>query len=327
MFSVITIINNRTYLTVSILIIWIFLSTLSQVFLTAKEGYSKEIDKLILPNISSELKTSRALQIKNEFGQFFGQAAGPLAFIFLVYYLKMPIKLTIIIDAISFAIAWNLLRKIPNLTTEKPSSVLKSVKLLLKNKTLMSIFIIRGFLFWISMGILNFTLTPIAVKNHHIDLRLSPLIYVAIGVGGLLFTQLFESRKINLLHDFLHKKSNSTLAIFGTLTYSLAVIIYSSTISIFYSAIALILIGFGNGFQRISTRDIIRENCSDADFSTFSAICFFAGRITDFIFTLGVAKILFSGKSLPFIGIFSGIFILSTIPFFIFISLKEKKVS
>lgn len=315
------VVKDSRLLSFLILISWISLSLFSQIFMNLREIYSKELDKFIKPEDGEKAKVSRAMQIKMELGQFFGQFAGPILFLVIAYGLKWHLGFALLVDAISFILAWKVLSKLPSISTHaEQSDYLKVLNLIYSNSKLLSIFIVRSVVFWISMGLFNLILVPLPVSQMGLDLRLSPVLYTLIGFGGILFTQAFEKLRINnRIHELLHNQSNTTLAILGTTIYSLAILLFAASSNWFGLSLSLVLIGFGNGFQRISTRAIVREFCSEDEIKNVFGLEFFIGRLTDFAFSMFFAGALFSGKPIHWAAYFAAFFVLLTIPFFLFI--------
>jgi hypothetical protein len=312
-----------SFLSEFIIFSWLGMSILAQVFLSIKECYAKEIEKYIPSTERVEL-VSRIQTIRQEAGAFLGQSIGPLSFILLVYTLKIPVEYTILIDAATFIVAWVILLPLPNVATSVPSGLVNAIRVTANKSELISLFIVRGILIWISMGLLNFSLGPLAASNWQTDLKLAPLVYVAIGFGGLLFSWLVEKTVTPAFHYWFQSKSNSTHAIVSTLIYTSAVLTFSFSLNLVVSTIACVTLGFANGIQRVSLRQMTQRLCNVSEFHSFSSLLWTSGRVSDFLFTFLITKRLFPGASIQFFGNLSGLFILSCVPFFILVSFREK---
>lgn len=314
-----------SFLTNIIIASWLIMSVLAQVFLSVKESYAKELERYIPSSERVEL-ASRLQTIRQEAGVFFGQAVGPLSFIVLVYALKIPVEFTILVDSSTFFFAWFLLRSLPEIDCATPKNLGTAIKLATQRNELISLFVVRGILIWISMGLLNFSLAPLAANNWKADLKIAPLVYVAIGFGGLLFSWFVERDVAPRFHKWFQSQSNATHAILSTLMYSSSVVVFSLTLNCFISAVACVMLGFANGIQRVALRQMTQRFCTSSEFHSFSSLLWTSGRISDFVFTLLITKKLFPGASLQFFGTFSGLFILICLPFFAAVYMKEKVV-
>lgn len=302
---------------------WLIMSIIAQIFLSAKEGYAKELEKYIPDSDRVEI-TSRIQTIRQEAAIFIGQAIGPLSFILLVRMLGIPVEYTILVDALTFFGAWMILRHLPTLESSIPIGLGHALKITSNKSELVSLFLVRGILIWISMGLLNFSLGPIAANNWHIDLNLAPLVYVAIGFGGLLFSLIAEKTVAPVFHSWFQSKANSTHAISSTLIYTVSVITFALSMNTLISAVSLVVLGFANGIQRVSLRQMTQRLCTASEFHSFSSLIWTSGRISDFIFTFLITKKLFPGANIQFFGSMSGLLILTCIPFFVLVWLRER---
>ncbi len=266
-----------------ILILLYFLeSLLAQLFTAGREAFSKGLEEESTEIIDPHLQ--RKLQTQNEIGFLTGQFGGPLLFFILIQTLGLPLSIALALNAITFFIAAVFCLKLPNINyTTEPMNILMPLKYLHKNKKLLLIFFIRGFFLWVTLGLFNLLLFPIVAKNYNLDISYSTIVYSTIGAGAILGLHLINSRKYKYLTFFnrFSAISDTKMAIIGNLTYAFSIILFSFSSNKVLGLLSCLLVGVANGFQKVSTRSIMRKETSAKTYVEVLSLEFLLGKITD----------------------------------------------
>ncbi len=305
-----------------------FESFLSQLFTFARETYSKRLEETT-DLVSGKSKIRLKLQSQIETGYLAGVFGGPLLFLVLTEFYKIPPFLIIALNAVSFFIAAFMCLRLPNIKYSiEPMSIFKPLKYINKNHRLLFVFVFRVFFLFVSLSLFSTLMFPLISENFKLNINYSSIVYSIIAAGALIGIKLTNHSNFSRI-PFLRSNnelSEINIAITGNYIYAIAVAIFASTSSLAIGAIACVFAGIANGLQKVSTRSIMRSESSSSHYAEIISLEFLLSNFLDLIVTALFFALTTYGVTSQDAIYFAGFWLVAFTPFFLMIRDEKKEI-
>lgn len=222
----------------------------------------------ILSKTLGNIEQQRSLQAEILIAFFGGQILGPFFGFFLSKYGNAQITILVCFSLATYSI-WKVMQ-VESTINIKGSNVFRPFGYFKSSPKLLGIFLVRGILHWIPIGIFNYFLFALMEQKFSVANEYSALVYCLIAFGSVIASLTLNEnilmKKWPQLRKFMKwfrdkpDYKNASLAYFVLSLTRIAILFVpymSFTVSIF------IISGFANGLNLVSAQSIRRKLCDD----------------------------------------------------------------
>ncbi len=250
-------------------------------FQTTRSSFPKLITDLCKEEgVDSEV--SEQLQASTEHAHQKGVFIGSLAFFIMTFFLKFPIAFLLIINAISFLIAFIISIRIPQIPIQSRLSLLGAINKIRAQPKLLIIFFIRTFGLWVPISLFNTSMYGVTTNQYSLSPSFFSLVGVCSAFGAIYVHKKYGSEGPNRLKEI----GLADRGIIGSILYLLSMLILARLSNPLTGGFILILIGAANAFLINSSRSILSSSTSSSGNSEILNLDSFCGRIIDIIVSI-----------------------------------------
>lgn len=264
-------------------------SFFSILFQTTRSSFPKFIAALCKDGMVDS-KRGEQLQSSTDHAHQNGMFIGSSIFFILSYFFQVQVAFLLILNALSFLLAYFISRRIPQIPIYNRIKLLGSIEKIISQPKIMTTFFIRTFGLWVPISLFNTSMFEVTMKQYSLNPSFFSLIGVLSAIGAIYIHQKYGSDK----HTFLNKFGLVTRGIIGSTMYLTSMLILSRLTNPLLGGFILVLNGAANAFLVNSSRGILWNSTTSSENSEILNLDSFCGKIIDIIVSTAYLKLAIS---------------------------------